>query len=260
MDLNLGGRSVLITGGSKGIGFAVAETMAAEGCRLHLSARGEDGLKAAAATLCQRFAVEVDIHPGDMSNTEGAEALATACDGIDILVNNAGGTPGGPLASIDPERWRRGWNLKVFGTIDLTRAVFGSMCARGSGVIVNIIGNSADVPDAEHICASTANASLVMLTQALGGVGPASGVRVVGVNPGLVQTDRMVMLMEPKAEEEFGDKSRWGELLSHLPYGRPAHTREVADVVAFLASDRAAYVSGDVLTIDGGFSVSHNCF
>ena len=260
MDLNLGGRSVLITGGSKGIGFAVAETMAAEGCRVHLSARGEEGLKTAADSLHQRFDVDVDIHPGDMSNTEGAEALAAACDGIDILINNAGGTPGGTLGSIDPKKWRQGWDLKVFGTIDLTRAVFGSMCERGSGVIVNIIGNSADVPDADHICASTANSSLVMLTRALGGVGPDSGVRVVGVNPGLVGTDRMIMLMEPKAEDEFGDKSRWGELLSHLPYGRPADTQEIADVVAFLASDRAAYVSGDVLTIDGGYSKRHNCF
>jgi 3-oxoacyl-[acyl-carrier protein] reductase len=260
MDLELGGRSVLITGGSKGIGLAVAEHLAAEGCNLHLAARGEEALKEAADSLTEKFGVTVKTHAVDLQQPGATEALGQACRDVDILVNNAGNTPHGQLTDIDAESWRHGWETKVFTTIDLTRIIYGAMCERGSGVIVNIVGLAANVPDAHHICASTANASMAMLTQALGGVGPASGVRVVGVNPGLVQTDRMIRIMEPRAKEELGDSARWGELVSHLPYGRPAYPKEIADVVAFLASDRASYLSGIVIPIDAGFSVSHRCF
>jgi NAD(P)-dependent dehydrogenase (short-subunit alcohol dehydrogenase family) len=260
MDLNLGGRLALITGGSKGIGLAVAEALAAEGCSLHLAARGEEALKAAADSLSKKYSVTVETHAADLEDQAAIETLGRTCRDVDILINCAGDVPHGNLVNVDSETWRRGWELKVFSTIDLTRIIFGAMCERGSGVIVTIVGTSADVPDADHICAGTANASLSMLTRSLGGAGPASGVRVLGVNPGLVQTERMIRIMEPRAEQKFGDRTRWGELLSHLPYERPAYPTEIADVVAFLASDRAAYVSGVVLPIDGGFCSDGKAF
>jgi 3-oxoacyl-[acyl-carrier protein] reductase len=260
MEMDLKGRKALITGGSKGIGLAVAEALAAEGCELHLAARGEEALKAAAEALTSEFGVTVKTHAVDLTDTAAVEALGQEHQYVDILINNVGGTPHGQLTDIDAGTWRAGWETKVFTTIDLTRVIYGAMCERGSGVIVNVVGLAADVPDAHHICASTANAAMAMLTRALGGVGPANGVRVVGVNPGLVQTDRMISIMEPKAQEELGDGSRWGELVGHLPFGRAAYPKEIADVVAFLASDRASYLSGIVIPIDAGFSVSHRCF
>lgn len=260
MELGLAGRTALITGGSKGIGRAVAAALAAEGCHLHLAARGADTLAQAAAEIGGACGVDVAVHATDLTVTANVEALGRDCAGVDILINCAGAVPGGPLDAIDAEAWRAGWELKVFGTIDLTRALYGSMVGRGGGVIVNVIGLAAEIPDASYICGSTANASLTTFTRALGGAGVDHGVRVVGVNPGLVATDRMVKLMEPKAEAEFGDASRWGEMLGHLPLGRAAQPEEVADVVVFLASDRASYVSGTVIPIDAGFSVNRRCF
>jgi len=254
MDLNLKGKSALITGGYKGIGRAVADVLAAEGCNLHLAARDAAALETAATELATKFGVKVEAHAADLSERANVEALAATCTGVDFLVNNAGAIPGGTIDAIDDDRWRESWDLKVFGYITMTRAFFRTMSERGAGVIVNIIGSAGQVPDARFICGSTANAALIMLTQSLGAVGIDHGVRVVGVNPGPISTDRMRTMMETKAEAEYGDRSRWRELLSHMPLGRGGTPEEVADVVAFLASERASYVSGTVIPIDGGFS------
>ena len=254
MDLNLKGKSALITGGSKGIGRAVADVLAAEGCDLHLAARDGAALETAAAELAAKFGGKVEAHAADLSERANVEALAATCAGVDILVNNAGAIPGGTIDAIDDDRWRESWDLKVFGYITMTRAFFRTMCERGAGVIVNVIGSAGQVPDARFICGSTANAALIMLTQSLGAVGVDHGVRVVGVNPGPISTDRMRTMMETKAEAEYGDRSRWREFLGHMPLGRGGTPEEVADVVAFLASERASYVSGAVVPIDGGFS------
>ena len=254
MELNLQGKSALITGGSKGIGRAVADALAAEGCDLHLAARDAAVLETAAAELAEKFGTKVEVHATDLSQRANVEDLAAKCVGVDILVNNAGAIPGGTIDDIDDDRWREGWDLKVFGYITMTRALYGAMCERGAGVIVNVIGVAGEVPDARYICGSAANAALMILTQSLGAVSVDHGVRVVGVNPGPISTDRMRTLMETKAEAEYGDRTRWQGFLGHLPYGRSGTPQEVADVVAFLASERASYVSGTVVPIDGGFS------
>lgn len=254
MNLDLSGRTALVTGGSKGIGLAVAKALAAEGCRLHLAARNPADLERAAAAIRQAHGVEVRVHASDLSQAAAAEALAEASEGVDILVNNAGAIPGGALDAIDDATWRRSWDLKVFGYVALTRAVYASMRARRRGVIVNVIGVAGQTPVASYISGSAANAALMMFTRALGGVSLDDGVRVVGVNPGPVATDRMVTLMRTRAASDLGDAERWPELLSRLPGGRPAKPEEVADLVAFLASDRAAYITGTVVTIDGGLS------
>lgn len=252
MDLNLRGRTALITGGSKGIGLAIAQTLAEEGCSLHLVARTAAELDKVAGEIRFRHGVAVQTHPADL--TAGAEVrrVAAACGPIDILVNSAGGVPRGTLTEIDEDRWREAWDLKVFGAINLTRAIYGPMCERGKGVIVNVVGISGDRPDAHYIAGSCANAALIMFSRSLGGDSIRHGVRVVAVNPGPVETEKHIRDTERLAQERFGDKSRWREVMSGLPMKRAALPGEVSAMVAFLASDRASYISGSAVTIDGG--------
>ena len=252
MDLNLTGRSALVTGGSKGIGLAIAHSLGAEGCNLHLAARTASELSKAADDIRARYNVTVRIHPADLSDGSQVKSLAALCNGVDILVNSAGGIPRGTLTEIDEERWRRSWDLKVFGAINLTREIYGPMCQRGKGVIINIVGISGDRPDAYYIAGSCANAALIMFSRSLGGDSIRHGVRVMAVNPGPVETEKHIRDTERLAQEKFGDKSRWRDVMSGLPMKRAALPEEVSGMVAFLASDHASYSSGSAVTIDGG--------
>ncbi len=256
MDLGLTGRRVLITGGSKGIGLATAMSLAGEGCHVHLAARNQADLDAAKANVLAAHKVNVVCHAVDLSKSADARKLAEACGDIDILVNNAGAIPGGNIAAIDEEKWRKAWDLKVFGYINLTREIYTKMCRRKSGVIVNIIGMAGDRPSAGYIAGATANASLMAFTRALGAEAPDFGVRVVAINPGMTQTERLVTLLKNDAQTKYGDASRWEELLrervKQLPFGRAGRPEECGDLAAFLASDRASYISGQVINIDGG--------
>jgi len=240
MDLNLKGKLVLVTGGSKGIGRACAEAFAAEGARVRIASRNPSpGPDAKAIDISQRGA---------------AEELARWAGEVDILVNNAGAIPGGDLLKVDEETWRRAWELKVFGYINLTRAVYAAMKRRKSGVIVNIIGSAGEKLDAAYIAGSTGNAGLMAFTRALGGASHADGIRVVGINPGPTATDRLITLYKQRAETLLGDPKRYEELFSNMSFGRPGKAEEIANAVVFLASERSAYTSGCVLTIDGGLA------
>lgn len=251
MDLRLTGKKALITGGSRGIGLAVAQGLAAEGCRLHLAARSTERLEAARASLAASGNA-VTLHALDVAEPGAVERLAAAVPELDILVNNAGAIPAGSLEDVTEPSWRQAWELKLFGYINLTRAIYGRMKARRQGVIVNVIGVAGERPSAGYIAGSTANAALMAFTQALGGESTDHGVRVVGVNPGLIATDRMIDMLSTNAEKKFGDASRWRELIGDRPFGRPGEPAEVADMVTFLASERASYVSGTIVTVDGG--------
>ncbi len=252
MDLHLRGKRVLITGASKGIGAAAAEAFAEEGCHLHLAARNEKALGELAQRLRAAHQVDCKIHAVDLRKAEDVSRLAEETADIDILVNNAGDIPGGSLQKVDDATWRHAWQLKVLGYIDLTRLVYAQMKARGGGVIINDIGAAGERFDADYIAGSAGNAALMAFTRALGGKSLDDKIRVVGINPGPVETDRIVSLMKAGAKARFGDEERYRELMARFPLGRPAKPREIADMMAFLASDRSGYTTGVIVTIDGG--------
>lgn len=252
MDLGLRGQTVLITGGSQGIGLAMAHAFAAEGCHLHLAARTESRLREARREIVERFGARVEIHPIDLSVGDNARALAHACREVDILVNNAGAVPGGSLKEIDEAHWRAGWDLKVFGYVNLTREIYTAMAERGRGVIVNVIGTAGNIVPASYIVGVSGSASLVAFTQALGGMSLDRGVRVVGVSPGDVLNERGIRFLRQQAAESLGNPERWRERLAGQPGQRAATEEDIANAVLFLASDRAGYISGEVLAVDGG--------
>jgi hypothetical protein len=255
MELNLTGHTVLITGASRGIGEAIAKAMAREGCNLILTATDVAKLAQLSADLTKAHGVGVATHAFDLSRHENIKALADVAGHCDILVNNAGAVPRGSLYEVTPEAWRQGWDLKVFGYIDLTRYVLPRMSERKRGVIINIIGMAGERPEPKYIATCCGNAALMMFTQCIGGESMRDGVRVVGVNPGPIMSDRHRRGAERVAERELGSKDRWPELYKRFPIGRPGRVEEVADVVAFLASDHASYISGEIVRIDAGLKV-----
>jgi len=252
MDLRLAGKTALITGASKGLGLGCALELAAEGCHLHLASRTRTDLEGAREQIARKSDVRVTIHPLDLGDMSNCRKLADACGDVDILVNNAGAIPSGTLESLSEADWRTGWELKVFGYVALTRAIYPRMRARGGGVIVNILGIHGDRPKATHLASASGNAALAAVTKALGTDSQKDGIRVVGVSPGYVHTDRVTASLKRRARTEFGDESRWTELLANLP--SPGTVEQVADLVTYMASERAAHITGTIVTIDGGAS------
>jgi NAD(P)-dependent dehydrogenase (short-subunit alcohol dehydrogenase family) len=255
MDLNLAGRLALITGASKGIGRAIADVLAREGCALHLVSRTAGDLERVRSEILQHSNVPVAVQAADLSKPEAIASVVTACPDADILINNAGAIPKGDLLELEDAPWRQAWELKVFGYINMCRAYYRRMQVRESGVIINIIGLAAEKPDYDYLAGSTGNAGLAAFTRALGSMSIEYGVRVVGLNPGYVETERAVRGLRIRAQKELGDAERWPDLVRELwPRGQMIKPQEIADVVAFLASDRASAVTGQIVTVDAGFA------
>jgi NAD(P)-dependent dehydrogenase (short-subunit alcohol dehydrogenase family) len=252
MDLGLRGKTALVTGASRGIGKAIAEAIAREGCHVHLAARDGALLQTVCAQIADRYGVQAHPHARDLSNTAEVEALGKDCGEVDILVNNAGGIPRGTIFEVDGAIWRRAWDLKVFGFIDLTRIVLGRMMQRGRGSIVNVIGAKGEAPDWNYIAGCSGNAALIAFTHAIGAESVRKGVRVNCVNPGPIMSDRFMQGLLWRAKRNLGDESRWQEQLDYLPIKRAGAADEVAAAVAFLASDVSSYTSGASLRIDAG--------
>src|SRR5712692_5943300 len=232
MDLGLRGRKALITGASKGIGRACAAVLAEEGCDIVLVSRTAADLEAVRAKIAGEHNVAVRYYALDLSDGRNVDKLAAECADTDLLVNNAGAIPGGNIAEIDEARWRQAWDLKVFGYINMTRRFYALMAARRAGVIVNILGAAGENPDFDYVAGSSGNASLMAFTRAMGGTAPRDNLRVIGINPGPVMTERLITLMKTRAQSNFGDPERWPELMQGYAFGRAAKPEEIAWMVA----------------------------
>ena len=252
MDLNLRNKTVLITGGSKGIGLACAKEFAAEGCNLHLVSRTKEDLENAKKEVEAEHGVQIMIHNFDLSDSKNVDQLVKNCPKIDILVNNAGAIPAGDIQAVEEDRWRAAWDLKVFGYINMTRRYYPLMKDAGGGVIMNIIGLAGVRVDRNYIAGSAGNASIIGFTHAMGAHALDEGMRVLGVCPGAVQTERITTMLKTRAKDEKGDENRWQDYFSGMPLNRPALVEEVADVVVFLCSERASWLTGTTINLDGG--------
>ncbi|HJS09765.1 short-chain dehydrogenase/reductase [Sphingopyxis sp.] len=242
MNLQLEGKLALVTGGSKGIGAAIARKLAEEGCETVIVGRNSDQLEAIAASIAADTGSRCHAEAADLSRSEAITDVAAKWAHVDILVNNAGAIPGGRLGDISEAAWREAWDLKVFGYINLTRALFDAMAKRGQGVVVNIIGAAAQIRDPSYICGVTGNAALTAFTMSLGSDSHRHGVRVVGVSPGPVATERLQQLLGAV------------ESSAARPFGRAASPEEIAAAAVFLASPISGYTTGTVLMVDGGIS------
>jgi 3-oxoacyl-[acyl-carrier protein] reductase len=257
MDLELQGKCALVTGASRGIGLAIAQRLQQEGCDLQLVSFDEGRLRAAADGLRATGNGTIECQAADLRRPEEVERFSSALERVDILVNNAGDTPLGSLADMDDAAWRSAWDAKVFGYINFTRLALNTWKRLGrGGVVINVIGHAGENYSPSYIAGTVGCAALMALTRAVGAASPADGVRLVGINPGPVLTDRLERLLRARAEKMLGDAARWPELTHGMPFGRPGHAQEIADAVAFLASPRSAYTTGIILTIDGGISSS----
>lgn len=253
MDLGLQGKFALVTGASKGLGAAIARSLAGEGSNLILVARDLQRLQALRDEIrANSPGLEIRLIEMDMRGPDACRKIAEAAGPIDILVNNAGDIPSGTVLDIDEEAWRRAWDLKVFGYINLTREIYRAMAAAGHGVIVNVVGTAGERPRGDHIAPASGNAALIAFSRALGLDSVHMGVRVMAVNPGPSETDRQMDRWKARAQKQLGDAERWRELVADYPFGRMAKPQEIADVVTFVASARASYMSGTAVTVDAG--------
>ncbi len=254
MQLDLTDRAVLITGGSAGIGLACARAFAAEGARVGIAARRPAALATAQAELGLAFA-----HAADLTDAAQAAAMLDAFERalgpVDVLVNAAGAAKRTPPADLTPAAWRAAMDAKYFTYINVIDPVVKRMAARGAGVIVNVIGQGGKVASPVHLAGGAANAALMLATAGLATAYAAQGVRVVGVNPGLTDTGRVAEGLKADASlANITEAEARARGIARIPLGRMARAEEVADVVLFLASPRAGYVTGVTVTMDGAIT------
>ena len=252
MDLGLKDKVVLVTGGSKGIGLACAEAFLAEGARVGICSRAQANVDRALAGLPGAAGFAADCADAAAA-LDMLDRVESRLGPIDVLVNSAGAARRTPPPELTPAAWREAFDAKFFSYINVTDPLVKRMAERGRGVVVSIIGAGGKVASATHLAGGSANAALMLATAGLGAAYAGTGVRIVGVSPGLTETERLAEGFAATARlagvslEEARRQS-----VERLPMGRLALPGEVAAAAVFLASPKAGYVTGVTLSMDGG--------
>ena len=258
MDLGLSGKVAVVTGGSVGIGLAVAEGLAAEGSHVVLAARGLERARGEAERIAERYGVRSDAVGCDLATADGAQRLiaqVTALHGgIDILVNNAGTGSNETILEAPDEKWLSYWNLHVMSAVRLARGLAPGMRARGGGVILHNASICAAQPLWYEPIYNVTKAALVMFSKTLSTELVGHNIRVNCINPGLVLTPDWIKTAKQLTADTGGDWQGYldGVAREHAPIKRFASTAEVASTFVFLCSDRASYTVGSTYFVDGG--------
>ena len=255
MDLHLQGKVAIVTGASKGIGFCTALQLAKEGAHVAICARGEKHLEVAAASIKQLTGADVLVVPADIMKEQDCreviEKTMAKFGRIDILVNNAGTSSAHPFEQVATELWKADLDLKLFGAVHCSKYAVPYMKQSGGGSIVNVTAVLAKTPPASSLPTTVSRAAGLALTKAMSKDLGQYNIRVNAVCIGLIRSDQI----EKRWKEQAPDLS-WAEYSEQvgqsIPLGRIGDTEEAANVIAFLASDAASYVSGTAINIDGG--------
>jgi NAD(P)-dependent dehydrogenase (short-subunit alcohol dehydrogenase family) len=251
MNLDLGGKNVLVTGGSKGIGFACARAFLAEGARVAIVSRAQVNIDHACGQLPKVLGLAADLTDADQA-AQVVQQVTRAFGSIDILVNSAGAAKRTPADELSPAAYRAAMDAKYFSYINVIDPSVKEMAARGAGVIVNIIGNGGKIASPIHIAGGAANAALMLVTAGLANAYAAKGVRVVGLNPALTNTERVTEGLRADARHSgISEAEARQKSVARIPLGRMAEPEDVADATLFLASHRAGYITGVTITMDG---------
>jgi 3-oxoacyl-[acyl-carrier protein] reductase len=253
LELGLQGKVAIVTGGSDGLGRATALRLASEGCKVAICARREDHLSAAAAAIAEQTSAEVLACPADVSSASEINTLVDATvdrfGGVDILINNAGTSAAASLEALDDEAWQRDIDLKLMAAVRLCRRVVPIMRERGGGSIVNatIVGGKA--PAARSLPTSVTRAAGINLTKSLANEYASAKIRVNTICIGLIKSAQWHRRAGTRPVEEL-----YAEMSARVPLGRMGEAEEYADLAAFLVSERAAFITGAAINLDGGMS------
>jgi len=254
MDLGLKDKSVLITGGSKGIGLACAKAFVAEGARVALVSRSKENLDAARKALKDCYTIAADL-----TDAAAAAAMVERVEkefgALDVLVNSAGAAKRTDADDLTPAAWRAGMDAKYFSYIHVIDPVIKRMGKRGRGAVINVIGSGGKVASPTHLAGGAANAALLLATAGLAYAYASKGVRVVGVSPGVTKTERVAEGLKAEAKRaNVSEEQAYKQMIARLPMGRPAEPEEIADIVVFAASERGRYLTGANISTDGAAS------
>jgi len=257
MDLQLEGKTALVTGGSEGIGRGITLALAKEGVDVAICARRKDVLEKVAGEIAKQTNRKIVAIPADLRKDADAKAFIeqahNALGRVDIMINNAGSAAGGVIEHLTEEDWEKGLQLKFMGYVRCLRYVLPIMVKQGGGRVVNLIGNDGVKPSYWEICPGAANAAGQNLTLSLAGQYGKNGISFCAVNPGPVRTERWVGLVKAMSRDMNLSYEQADQLApSSIPMGRIAEVDEVANLVVMLASPLMHMVNGTMIEIDGG--------